>query len=114
MPIPPFSIDSLERVKTFPGDHCGAPHVGPTLLISTLAPKGNPHAKLQLRSQGCFVAKSFALVFLGAALFFLRIEPVKSQGSSPKSGQGQPLLWMGNWHRWLCRATKETWLEQLG
>lgn len=78
VPVPPFSTDSLERVKTFPGDHCGAPHVGPTLLISTLAPKGNPHAKLQLRSQGCFVAKSFALVFLGAALFFLRIEPVKS------------------------------------
>lgn len=71
-------------------------HLGPTLLISTLATMGNPHAKLQLRSKGCSVAKSFALVLLGAAFFFLRTGPVKSQGSSPKCGWGQLLLWMGN------------------
>lgn len=92
--------------------HAGPP-IDPTLLTSTLAPKGDPHAKLQPRSQGCSVAKSFALVLLGAALFFLTTEPVKSQSSSPRCGWGQLLLWMGNWHGWLCRATKETWLKQL-
>lgn len=39
VPIPPFSTDSLERVKTFPGDQCGTPMLVPPYSSALWLPR---------------------------------------------------------------------------
>lgn len=97
MPIPAFSPDALERGKSFPGDCRGTPRVAPTLLTGALAHKGDLQPKLLL-SQGLKAAALRrvlhwpGLVLVGAAVFLLRAEAVKPQGSS-KPGRGSSCGW---------------------